>query len=55
MERWKPALLDEEVEDRAVFYEAMRGELGGMSDADVVGNLQVGVRDAIREYRTDGE
>lgn len=49
----KPALLDEEVEDRAAFYVAMRGEPGGMQSFEDGGNLQAGVTDNSCDYRID--
>lgn len=49
----KPALLDEDVEDRDAFYEAMREESGGMRDVEVGDDLQAGVADDAGKYRSD--
>jgi hypothetical protein len=41
----KPALLDEEVEDRDAFYEALKNEPGYTPDADAEAKPQSGVAD----------
>lgn len=51
----KPVLLDEEVEDRAAFYEAMGRESGRMSDAKAADDPQAGVADIQGRYRSDDE
>lgn len=45
----KPALLDEDVEDRAAFYEALAKEPGDKSAS----NLQSGVADSMGEYGSE--
>ena len=42
----KPALLDEDVEDRDAFYEALKNEPGYTSDTDAAAKPQTGVADS---------
>ena len=45
----KPALLDEEVDDRAAFYAAMRAEPGAMQEVEYGDKLQADIEDDISE------
>ena len=51
----KPALLDEEVEDRADFYEALKNEPGYTQKADTAAKSQSGVADNKGEYQSNNE
>ena len=51
----KPALLDEDVEDRMAFYEAMSKEEDCLQDSEAAANPRAGVGDSEGEYRSDSE
>lgn len=51
----KPSLLDEDVEDRAAFYKAMRKEADCLQDSNTASKPQAGVSDSEGEYRSNNE
>jgi hypothetical protein len=51
----KPALLDEAVEDRAAFYEALKNEPGYTQEADTAAKSQSGVEDNKGDYQSNNE
>jgi len=51
----KPALLDEDVEDRAAFYEAMSKAEDCLQNSKAAANPQAGVVDSEGEYHSDNE
>ena len=52
----KPALLDDDVEDRDAFYESLQNEPATKADSLArQGNQQSGVADKKGEYRSDDE
>ena len=51
----EPALLDEDVEDRAAFYEAMKNEPSDRPVFDSDSNPKSGVADRRGEYRSESD